>query len=81
MASSAHAQIRETIASGCTEEEFKKMRCPRCGAPLVLCVHPRLRTFWVRCEWDTSHMSMTEESQSQTGPEWWKKYVLEIGWC
>jgi DNA-directed RNA polymerase subunit RPC12/RpoP len=73
-----HEQIRQALATGCSEEELKEMRCPICGSEVLFYVHPNRRTCFIRCKQDSSHMAMHEENLSS--PDWWAKYVVRGGW-
>ena len=68
--------MADAIAGGCPEEEFKAMRCVKCGAPLKLNVNPHdARVFCITCDGVSStHMLLTREAVIHP-PVWWKKYV------
>lgn len=73
-----HGEIRQSLSSGCSEEDLKAMRCPVCGGGVSFHVHPRGKMFFIRCESDNGHMAMTDANPSP--PEWWKKYRDQGGW-
>ena len=77
VAVSKPSEIGDTIACGCSEEEFLEMRCPKCGRELELNVHHERRTFFVRCKESSLHMGLHGESNDS--PDWWKKY-MSGGW-
>ncbi len=64
--------IREKLAGGCSEDEFKAMRCPMCGGPLLLMVHPTREKMSVRCH-TAGHTHM--HIKANASPEWLSSYV------
>jgi hypothetical protein len=72
-----YADIKSKLASGCSEEEFSQMRCPKCGAALTLSVRPKANTFFVRCMVNSIHLAMTGEGSER--PSWWDRYT-GTGW-
>lgn len=73
-----HAEIRQALVLGCSEETLKEIRCPVCGGGTSFDVHPRGKGFVIRCDSDTTHMHMTGANLSP--PDWFKKYIREGGW-
>ena len=73
-----HAEIRQALLAGCSEETLKAIRCPVCGGRTSFDVHPRGKGFVIRCDSDTTHMHMTGTNLSP--PDWFKKYIREGGW-
>ncbi len=73
-----HAEIKQALVSGCSEETLKAIRCPVCGGGTFFDVHPRGKGFVIRCDADTSHMHMTGTNFSP--PDWFKNYIREGGW-
>lgn len=69
----SHEQILKCLCTCCTEEEFSRMRCPRCGQNLTLRVRPGRGQFFVRCSADSTHLAMHGETASP--PEWFQKYL------
>ena len=73
-----HEEIRHALSTGCSEEEFKAMRCPVCGGEVLFYVQPKRRSCFIRCKLSNGHMAMHEENLSS--PDWWEKYAKEGGW-
>ena len=73
----SNPQIMREIEDGCTETEFLEKRCPRCGAELMLSVHPKGGRCFVRCTADSTHFAMHGETCK--APEWWERYK-GAGW-
>lgn len=63
------------MLAGCDESEYMKMRCPVCGAPLELSMHPNKDGFSLFCTVSGVHMGATRGIQSP--PEWWDKYITD----
>jgi predicted RNA-binding Zn-ribbon protein involved in translation (DUF1610 family) len=72
-----YKRIKAALASGCTEEQFKAMRCPKCGAALIFRVSPRTgRTFSVGCgKAEPPPDFWLVEDMIGESPEWWRNYV------
>jgi hypothetical protein len=70
----AFHKIKDVIASGCSEDEFKSLQCPRCFAALDLNVKEHTNIFHVWCIESSEHLSMY--GRGLIVPEWWRKY-----WC
>ena len=68
-----YKEIREKLTDGCSEDEFKAMRCPVCGGPLVLQVHPSLSMLTVQCIEPGFHIRLHIEPK--TSPVWLKAHV------
>jgi hypothetical protein len=66
-------EIKEKLANGCSETEFRAMRCPVCGEPLVLEVHPTRSMLTVRCTRKGLHIRWQIEPKVR--PEWLDAYV------
>lgn len=76
--STAHDEIRAGLTSqGGTEKQLEEMTCPVCGSSLTLSVHSDMRTFFIRCASDTTHVGM--HGQNDAAPEWWKAHITR-GW-
>jgi hypothetical protein len=73
-----HEDIRRGLATGCSEEEFKALRCPVCCGDVLFYVHPKRNSCFIRCKTDSGHMAMHEENASS--PDWWEKYVMHGAW-
>jgi hypothetical protein len=73
-----HSIIRTKLAQGCTEDEFLRMRCPKCNSKLELRVHPKLNGLHVYCPVSKVHLGMHVEAD--VGPAWWERYVQPLGW-
>ncbi len=73
----SHEQILNALCSGCTEVDYSKMRCPRCGENLIFRVRQGGGQFFVRCSADSTHLAMHGESANP--PEWFQSY-LGAGW-
>lgn len=72
--------LRDQLASGCTEDEFRAMRCPECGSALTFHVHPRKHVFFLCCSANGGSLHLSIHSGPHgTPPEWWSKYVSG-GW-
>jgi len=65
--------IVERIIGGCTEEEFSRLRCPVCSAPLSINVNPKLTAFFLRCTASSLHVGKTVETA--TAHDWWRSKV------
>jgi len=52
-----HEDIRKALVEGCSRDEFRQMRCPRCQGELEITVHPRGRKFLVRSRGDATSVS------------------------
>jgi hypothetical protein len=74
----SHEGIRKAIIAGCSEDELNAMRCPVCNGPVTFVVHPKRRSFFIRCNASNFHLAITGESASS--PEWWGKYVMPNVW-
>ena len=70
-------QMVDRLLGGCTEEEFSEFKCPYCGSPLSIDVHPTGRLFFIGCSASTVHLARTVKAESQA--EWWKKKISR-GW-
>jgi hypothetical protein len=70
-------KIKNTLTGGCSEMEFKDLRCPVCGSELNLVVHPHGHKFFVRCQKDSTHLAM--HGEATTTPDWWCKNI-GAGW-
>ena len=71
------ALIRDAIASRCTEEQFRRMRCPKCAADLLLRVSPRnARVFVVGCAGGDlpPHFWLHGRADGEP-PGWWRTHV------
>jgi hypothetical protein len=73
----AIAVVRSALVSGCVKAEFLAMRCPVCGSPLKLAIHPTKMLFFVRCDASSIHLGITD--RLRTRPSWMHEYVSE-GW-
>jgi hypothetical protein len=73
-----HEEIRHLLSTDCTEEKLELIRCPNCGDAVTFYVLPERRRFYIRCNSDSTHMSMHGENTSS--PDWWRKYVISEGW-
>ena len=65
------------LMTGCSEEEFRTLRCPVCGGALILHVNPKLHAFLVRCT--TSSVHLGRHGEIAQAPEWWQSRVSG-GW-
>lgn len=72
-------EISEKIASGCSREEFDAFRCPECGSALLLNLHHRKRSFFVRCAGDSLHFGVLGEAQPSSLPGWMDEKITG-GW-
>jgi hypothetical protein len=70
-------EIVEKLTKGCSEDEFKAMRCPICAEPLLLKVHPTRRAMSVRCH---KSVHMQKHIKMDVSPEWQGTYVSDIWW-
>ena len=66
------AMVARLIA-GCSEEELSRFRCPVCGAPMSIHVHPQLTAFFLRCNASSLHVGKTVETL--TSQDWWRSKV------
>ena len=66
-----------SVLSGCSEEEFASLRCPVCDGGLQLDVHPKLRSFFVRCAVSSLHLG--KHGEMEQSPTWWHSRVSG-GW-
>ena len=73
----SHRRIKDALTAGCSQKEFAEMRCPICGDELRLAVDQKLRAFHVRCQSDSTHLSMHGEILKP--PEWYRNKVTI--WC
>lgn len=69
--------LRDRVAAGCSEPEFEVMRCPVCGAPVILNVHHNHSTFSVRCS--RHWLDLMLHGTSDLKMHWWTKY-MRGGW-
>ena len=74
----SHEQIRAALSTGCSEEEFSEMRCPKCGGGVLFVVHPNGRGYFIRCQTDNTHLAMSGENL--TPPKWWERFIGNKGW-
>jgi hypothetical protein len=65
------------LVSGCSEDEFRELRCPVCGDSLTLNVHPKLHSFFVRCVSSSVHLG--RHGEIVEAPSWWQSRVTG-GW-
>lgn len=66
-------EIKEKLMNGCSEDEFRAMRCPVCGKSLVLEVHPTRPMLIVRCTRRGLHIRWQIEPKMR--PEWLDAYI------
>jgi DNA-binding PadR family transcriptional regulator len=71
--------LRQSVASGCTEDRFKTMRCPTCGAGLILHVHPTKDVFAIGCAGSRPPHFFLHGRGRVIRPRWWSRYVSS-GW-
>jgi hypothetical protein len=67
-------QITASIAAGCSEEEFRQLRCPVCDSVLELRVQPGLGVCTAMCR-QPMHLRWHIRPR-QEAPAWWGKYVV-----
>jgi hypothetical protein len=65
------------LLARCSEEEFLSFQCPVCSSRLLLSVHPKLHTFFVRCSESAVHLG--KHGMIEKPPDWWHSRVLG-GW-
>jgi hypothetical protein len=75
--SEAIKSIVSSLASGCTQEEFSKFKCPVCGNDLSLSFHPKRDLFHLRCKQSSRHLSTHQEVEHWV--DWWDKFITD-GW-
>jgi len=79
MSTNAKQKITDTIAGGCSPEEFAALRCPACGSVLLLNVHHRKRSFYVRCAAVSLHFGGHGELKADPFPIWMNEKITG-GW-
>lgn len=75
--SAAITKITDAVVGGCSKEEFQAMRCPVCGSPLMIALHPKKNLFFVRCDMSSIHLSVHHEISTRT--DWMDEFV-STGW-
>ncbi|WP_165250479.1 hypothetical protein [Paludisphaera soli] len=73
-----HEEIRRVLMEGCSEELLKAIHCPVCGGGSSFHVHPRGKSFVIRCDSDTTHMHLSDTNPSP--PDWWSTYIERGVW-
>lgn len=69
-----YRRIKRGITAGCREQVFKAMRCPVCGSPLYLDIHPKRDLFFVMCTSSSLHLAM--HGKLRGDPQaWWDEHV------
>jgi hypothetical protein len=73
-----HEQIKKLLSTGCSEEVFAEIPCPKCGGRITLTVHPNRRVYFVHCQAASTHLAMHGENPDP--PEWWARHIDKFGW-